>query len=59
MLSLAPNTNNPLGLEIMQAWTVVGNRVYIMSYTSEPSKFIEYLPDAESILRSFVISNPT
>lgn len=50
-----PNSEQPL-----QTWEkgiIVGNNVYILSYSSEPSVFEKYLPIADKAKRSLKISS--
>jgi serine/threonine-protein kinase len=40
-----------------QIWTVVGDRVYGVTYAADESEFPQYLADVQSIVQSMQISN--
>jgi hypothetical protein len=44
-------------LKKMQVWTIVGDRVYIVTYAADESEFPQYLADVQSIIQSLQISN--
>ncbi|MDQ3837935.1 MAG: hypothetical protein M3297_01555 [Thermoproteota archaeon] len=44
-----------VSISVMQTWTTIGNRVYLLSYSAEDSKFQQYLPTVEQMLRSLQI----
>ena len=44
-------------LKKMQVWTIVGDRVYIVTYAADESEFPQYLADVQSIIESLQISN--
>jgi hypothetical protein len=54
-----PQNNNQgdpqVSISIMQAWTTIGNKVYLISYSAEESKFQKYLPTVEQMLSSLQI----
>jgi hypothetical protein len=56
---LSPTTNGRTTSEVdaINEWTVVGNKVYSMLYTSDSSKFMRYLPDAMTIFHSVKLTN--
>jgi hypothetical protein len=41
----------------IQVWSVVGDRVYIVTYAADESEFSQYLADVQSIIESVQISN--
>ena len=44
-----------VSISIMQAWTTLGNKVYLLSYSADDSKFQKYLPTVEQMLRSLQV----
>lgn len=54
-----PQNNNQgdpqVSISIMQAWTTIGSKVYLISYSAEESKFQKYLPTVEQMLSSLQI----
>jgi eukaryotic-like serine/threonine-protein kinase len=44
-------------LKKLQLWSVVGDRVYIVTYAADESEFPQYLADVQSIVESMQISN--
>ena len=54
-----PQNNNQgdpqVSISIMQAWTTIGSKVYLISYSAEESKFQKYLPTVERMLNSLQI----
>jgi hypothetical protein len=44
-----------VSINIMQTWTTIGNKVYLLSYSAEDSKFQKYLPMVEQMLKSLQI----
>jgi hypothetical protein len=54
-----PQNNNQVdpqvSISIMQAWTTIGSKVYLLSYSAEESKFQKYLPTVEQMLNSLQI----
>jgi hypothetical protein len=54
-----PQNNNqvnpPITISVMQAWTTIGSKVYLISYSAEESKFQKYLPTVERMLNSLQI----
>jgi hypothetical protein len=44
-----------VSINIMQTWTTIGNKVYLLSFSAEDSKFQKYLPTVEQILKSLQI----
>ncbi len=55
ILSTLPNLGNPLNFGLMQSWTAVGTKIYLLSYSTESSKFATYLPTVEQMLKSLKI----
>ena len=53
------NNNNQgdaqLSISIMQAWTTIGSKVYLLSYSAEESKFQKYMPTVQQMLSSLQI----
>jgi hypothetical protein len=45
----------PLNLKVMQTWTIIDNKVYLLSFSAESSKFSTNLPLAQKILDSLKI----
>jgi hypothetical protein len=52
---LEHHPNQPL--KKMQVWSVIGDRVYIITYAADESEFPQYLADVQSIIQSMQISN--
>jgi eukaryotic-like serine/threonine-protein kinase len=44
-----------VSISLMQTWTTIGNKVYLLSYSAEDSKFQKYLPTVEQMLKSLQI----
>jgi eukaryotic-like serine/threonine-protein kinase len=44
-----------VSIRIMQTWTTIDNKVYLLSYSAEDSKFQKYLPTVEQMLKSLQI----
>ena len=44
-----------VSIRIMQAWTAIDNKVYLLSYSAEDSKFQKYLPTVEQMLMSLQV----
>ena len=44
-------------LKKIQVWTVVGDRVYVVTYAADESEFPQYLTDVQAIVQSLQISN--
>jgi eukaryotic-like serine/threonine-protein kinase len=44
-----------VSINIMQTWTTIGNKVYLLSYSAEDSKYQKYLPTVEQMLKSLQI----
>jgi hypothetical protein len=44
-------------LKKIQIWTVVGDRVYVVTYAADESEFPQYLADVQAIVQSLQISN--
>jgi hypothetical protein len=44
-------------LKKTQSWTIVGDRVYIVTYAADESEFPQYLADVQAIIQSLQISN--
>jgi eukaryotic-like serine/threonine-protein kinase len=44
-----------VSISIMQTWTTIDNKVYLLSYSAEDSKFQKYLPTVEQMLKSLQI----
>jgi len=55
ILSTLPNMENPLDFGLMQSWTAVGTKIYLLSYSTESSKFATYLTTVEQMLKSLRI----
>ena len=44
-----------VSIRIMQTWTTIDNKVYLLSYSAEDSKFQNYLPTVEQMLMSLQV----
>ena len=44
-------------LKKLQVWSIVGDRVYIVTYAADESEFPHYLADVQAIIQSLQISN--
>ena len=44
-----------ISIRIMQTWTTIDNKVYLLSYSAEDSKFQKYLPTVEQMLMSLQV----
>jgi hypothetical protein len=55
ILSTLPSMQNPIPFGLMNTWTVAGNNVYLLSYSSDSSEFSRYLPLVEKMISSFKI----
>ena len=44
-----------VSIRIMQTWTTIENKVYLLSYSAEDSKFQKYLPTVEQMLMSLQV----
>ena len=49
----------PVSLKVMQAWTIIDNKVYLLSFSADSSKYTTYLPTVEKMLASFQIQPPS
>jgi hypothetical protein len=47
---------NTVNLKIMQVWTTVGDNTYLLTYTTEASRYMQYLPIIQKMLNSFKVS---
>ncbi|NJR25838.1 MAG: protein kinase [Richelia sp. CSU_2_1] len=43
-------------LKKMQAWTLINNKAYVLTYTAEKSDYPEYLKSAEGMVESFAVN---
>jgi serine/threonine-protein kinase len=50
--------NIPINLKVMQTWTVIDNKVYLLSFSADTQKFSLYLPVVQKILDSLQIQPP-
>jgi eukaryotic-like serine/threonine-protein kinase len=55
ILSTLPSMQNPIPFGLMNTWTVAGNNLYLISYSSDSSEFSRYLPLVEKMIGSFKI----
>ena len=55
ILSTLPSMQNPIPFGLMNTWTVLGNHLYLLSYSTDSSEFSRYLPLVEKMLSSFKI----
>jgi hypothetical protein len=39
--------------KIMQTWTLVGQKVYLITYVSNPAEYLEFLPTIQKMVESF------
>jgi hypothetical protein len=51
----SPPINAPITLNVMQAWTTIDDKVYLLSYNAEGSEFQNYLPIVRQMLNSLQI----
>ena len=51
--SLDTNDQDQVSVKVMQAWCIIGNKVYLLSYAASPEKFEYSLPIAQRMLDSF------
>src|ERR1051326_5639973 len=42
---------NTINLKIMQVWTTIGNNTYLLTYSEEASKYAQYLPVIQKMLK--------
>ena len=54
--SQAPPQQSLPTFKVMQSWTVIDNKIYLMSFTAESSKFTNYLATAQKIMDSLQIT---
>ena len=54
--SLSRSSNMTSALCTMETWTIVSDKLYVISYAAEPTKFIRYLPQVNQMLNSLRIS---
>jgi hypothetical protein len=52
-----PFQNNTLILYHMNTWTVIGNKVYFLTYEGEESTFNHHLPEVSRMLESLMITS--
>lgn len=55
ILSTLPSMQNPIPFGLMNTWTVLGNHLYLLSYSTDSSEFSRYLPLVEKMISSFKI----
>jgi serine/threonine-protein kinase len=51
--------NIPVNLKVMQTWTVIDNKVYLLSFSADTQKFSVYLPMVQKMLDSLQIQSPS
>lgn len=51
--SLDTKDRDQVSVKVMQAWCILGNKVYLLSYAASPEKFEYSLPIAQRMLDSF------
>jgi serine/threonine-protein kinase len=49
----------PVSLKVMQTWTTIDNKVYVLSFNADSTKFATYLPTVQKMLNSFQIQPPS
>lgn len=49
----------PFKIETMLVWMVKGNKVYTISFNSQPEKFYTYVPIVQKMINSFEVTNLT
>jgi hypothetical protein len=49
----------PVSLKVMQIWTIIDNKVYLLSFNADSTKFTTYLPTVQKMLDSFQIQPPS
>ncbi len=50
--------NAPVNLKIMETWTVIDNKVYLVSFNADTQKFATHLPTVQQMLESLQIQPP-
>ncbi len=50
--------NAPVNFKVMETWTVIENKVYLLSFGADTQKFAGYLPTVQNILNSLQIQPP-
>jgi eukaryotic-like serine/threonine-protein kinase len=54
---LENHPDQALTLKKMQVWSIVGDRVYLITYGADESEFPQYLADVQGIIQSLQIGN--
>jgi len=47
---------NTINLKTMQVWTTIGDNTYLLTYSAEASKYLQYLPVIQRMINSFKVS---
>ena len=50
--------NAPVNLKVMETWTVIDNKVYLVSFNADTQKFATYLPTVQQMIDSLQIQPP-
>ncbi|MBA3978899.1 MAG: hypothetical protein H0X50_12065 [Nitrosopumilus sp.] len=50
--------NAPVNFKVMETWTVMENKVYLISFSADSQKFASYLPTVQKMLDSMQIQPP-
>jgi hypothetical protein len=54
------NSLEGIKLEKIQVWTIINNsKVYVITFSGEELKYLDYLPEVQNIISSFSITNNT
>jgi serine/threonine-protein kinase len=53
------NPNIPLNFKVMQIWTVIDNKVYLLSFNADTSRFSNHMPTVQKMLDSLKIQPTT
>ena len=54
---IATHMQGQMVMKQMGAWTIIGSKAYLLTYSAEEEKFQKFLKDAESIFQSFEIKS--
>jgi len=59
VFAVQPFQNSTFILDQMNTWTTIGDKVYMLRYEGEESKFNQHLPEVSQMLESLEITNVT
>lgn len=57
VLAVQPFQNSTLTFDQMNTWTTIGDKVYLLRYEGEESKFNQYLPEVSQMLETLNITS--